>query len=158
MKILVAGIGNLLRGDDGVGSRVIECLNNKHILQGVEVLDAGTALWALLDEMLHYDVIIIVDAIEEEQGNVPGTITPRKPNLERERMPPHGTHELALGQMLALLHVRRRERSLTDPCVIVYGVEPETIAVGIGLTEAVEASIPTVAAMVAAECKRVLSE
>lgn len=154
MSVLIAGIGNLLRSDDGIGSRLIEYLNNNGVPEGVELLDAGTALWALLDEMVLHDAVIIVDAIEEEQGNVPGTITTRKLNLEREHMPPNGTHELGLGQMLALVHVRCKEKGRTDPQVIVVGVEPTTLDAGIRLSPEVEACVPLVAAMVIEECER----
>ena len=42
-SVLVLGIGNPFRGDDGVGPRVVEELTNRGLPERVTALDAGTA-------------------------------------------------------------------------------------------------------------------
>jgi hypothetical protein len=45
---LIVGLGNPLRGDDGVGVRVIRLLTERRLPGNVEVVDAGTQGWAWL--------------------------------------------------------------------------------------------------------------
>ncbi len=81
MKILIAGIGNELRGDDGFGQRVIKRLQS--LLSSLDVdiddnainiMDFGQHTHELLlfIKDYKYDVIIIIDAIEGD-GN-PGDL------------------------------------------------------------------------------------
>ena len=74
MKTLVAGVGNVLRGDDGFGIRVIEALSkDDRVAQGVDLYEAGIAGIALVQELMNgYDALIIVDAVE--QGAQPGSL------------------------------------------------------------------------------------
>ena len=43
MRILVAGVGNRLMGDDGFGPRVIDLLRDENLPNNVEARDIGTA-------------------------------------------------------------------------------------------------------------------
>lgn len=61
--ILVLGIGNILRKDDGVGISVIDGLREKHLPKNVALLDGGTAGIDLLTYLEDLDRLIIVDAI-----------------------------------------------------------------------------------------------
>ncbi len=71
MRILVLGIGNFLRSDDGVGLHVIEALrkenlgDNVHLMEGLSNLD-------IFEALKDYEKIIIIDAIKS--GGKPGTI------------------------------------------------------------------------------------
>ncbi len=67
MKILVAGMGNVLRGDDGFGIRVVEELTkNFNLSEGVDVYEAGIGGIALVQELMNgYDALIVVDAVEK---------------------------------------------------------------------------------------------
>ncbi|MEO6723692.1 MAG: hydrogenase maturation protease [Blastocatellia bacterium] len=74
MKILVAGVGNVLRGDDGFGIRVIEALlKDDRIPDGVDLYEAGIAGIALVQELMNgYDALIVADAVDK--GVTPGTL------------------------------------------------------------------------------------
>src|SRR5262245_49152920 len=73
MRTLVAGFGNVLRGDDGFGVEVIRRLRESQPLEDVEVMEVGTAGIRLAQELLTpYDRVIIVDAMT--RGGVPGTV------------------------------------------------------------------------------------
>ena len=86
MRILVIGVGNLLRTDDGVGVHVVKGLNDLHL--EVDTLDAAMGSVEILDAMRGYDRVIIVDAIET--GAKPGTIF--RVNLTKGEEPPVVTH------------------------------------------------------------------
>jgi len=74
MRTLVAGFGNVLRGDDGFGVEVIRRLQDNDAAQpDVDVMEVGTAGIRLAQELLTpYDRLIIVDAMS--RGSAPGSV------------------------------------------------------------------------------------
>lgn len=71
MKVLIFGIGNPLRSDDGVGVSVIEALRKENLKDTTEVREGISGL-DILGAMTGCDRVIIVDAIQS--GGEPGTI------------------------------------------------------------------------------------
>ena len=69
-RLLVIGVGNTLRGDDGVGVRVAQALANHPLPEGVTVLDGGTEGLDLLFHLEEADRVILIDAAE--MGQTPG--------------------------------------------------------------------------------------
>ncbi len=69
-RTLVIGVGNLLRGDDGVGVRVAQALARMPLPEGVEVIDGGTQGLDLLFELEQADEVVLIDAAE--MGRAPG--------------------------------------------------------------------------------------
>ena len=73
LRTLVAGFGNVLRGDDGFGVAVIHRLQARGPAAGVNVIEIGTAGIRLAQELLTpYDRLMIVDAMA--RGGAPGTV------------------------------------------------------------------------------------
>jgi hydrogenase maturation protease len=73
VRTLVAGFGNVLRGDDGFGVEVIRRLREGDQRPDVELMEVGTAGIRLAQELLTpYDRLIIVDAMT--RGGAPGSI------------------------------------------------------------------------------------
>src|SRR4030042_2064438 len=70
MKILILGVGNPVLSDDGVGIHVARILREKG-LPGVDVEELPASGLELLDVVLGYDKVVIVDAIKTD-GGVPG--------------------------------------------------------------------------------------
>ena len=75
LRILISGVGNVLRQDDGFGIAVIErLLERGHLPAGVTVLETGIAGIRLVQELLvGYDVLILVDAMLRD-GYRPGDL------------------------------------------------------------------------------------
>lgn len=72
-RTLIAGFGNVLRGDDGFGVEVIRHLEHRTLPDGVTVMEVGTGGLRLAQELLsHYDHLIVVDAMA--RGGSPGTL------------------------------------------------------------------------------------
>jgi len=84
-RLLVAGVGNVLRGDDGFGPRVTELL--KDLPEGADVIETGIGGVALLQEiMMGCDGLILIDAVE--RGAPPGTVFLITPEiLDGEHVP-----------------------------------------------------------------------
>jgi hydrogenase maturation protease len=77
-RILVAGVGNVLRGDDGFGPAVTELLG--HLPDGVDVVETGTGGIALLQElMVGCDGLVLIDAVD--RGAAPGTVFVLEPDV-----------------------------------------------------------------------------
>jgi hydrogenase maturation protease len=80
MDIIVAGVGNLLRGDDGFGVLVAHRLAESGPPPGVRVLDIGIGGIHLVQELLRpVDVLVVVDAVE--LGREPGTVLVIRPQV-----------------------------------------------------------------------------
>ncbi len=73
MKILVLGIGNPILGDDGVGFHVVEALQTDPPPGDITFECVDASGFALLDYVVGYDRVVIVDAImtvDGKTGNV----------------------------------------------------------------------------------------
>ncbi len=68
MKRLVLGIGNPIIGDDGVGFRVIEALEADPPPGDVALTASDVSGFAILDFIMDYDEVVIVDAIQTVNG------------------------------------------------------------------------------------------
>ncbi len=72
-RTLIAGFGNVLRGDDGFGVEVIRRLEGVSLGNGVQLLEVGTGGFHLAHELLGiYDRLVIVDAMT--RGEPPGSL------------------------------------------------------------------------------------
>lgn len=70
-RLLVAGVGNVLRGDDGFGAAVIELLRD--LPPDVVVVETGIGGIALLQELMSgYDGLVLIDAVQRDAP--PGTV------------------------------------------------------------------------------------
>ncbi len=73
-RTLIAGFGNVLRGDDGFGVEVLRRLAARGVASdAVELLDVGTGGIRLAQELqTPYDRLIIIDAAT--RGGAPGSL------------------------------------------------------------------------------------
>ena len=75
-KTLVLGIGNEIRGDDGVGihvARRVAGLLSAELAATVDVDEASTGGFDLVDYLRGYERAVVADAIKTEGGE-PGTV------------------------------------------------------------------------------------
>jgi hydrogenase maturation protease len=142
-RILVAGVGNLLRHDDGFGIVVAERLAARDDLpSGVQVIETGIGGVGLVQELMdRYDGLLILDAIE--RAGTPGTLYV----LEPEVPDIHAWTAEQRQAFLADLHEVEPSRALVLAAALgvlprvvrVLGCEPaDCDEAEIGLTPAVE--------------------
>lgn len=63
-QILVLGVGNTLYTDEGLGVRAVERLSSAYTFSdNVTVFDGGTLGMKLMDYIVNYDKLIVVDAV-----------------------------------------------------------------------------------------------
>lgn len=107
MRILVAGVGNLLHGDDGFGVEVARRLAARTLPAGVDVIETGIGGIALVQELqTGYDALIVLDAVD--RGRPAGTVVVIEPDvIDVFMMSPIERHD-----MLADMHLATPERAL----------------------------------------------
>ncbi len=138
----VIGIGNPLRGDDGVGPRLIEVLRRHPLPDDIVLIDLGLGgldLLPLLEE--GWEKVIIVDAAD--LGCPPGSFrcfTPQEARLLREDSP-LTLHNAGVSEVLALAEAL--ERPL--PPMLIFGVQPSRLEWVEGLSREVERALPALA-------------
>lgn len=136
-QVVVLGLGNLLRGDEGLGIYALERLQERYMLpEQVLVIDGGTLGLNLLSYLEGADLVLVLDAVLTD--GPPGMIWQARndevPAFFGIRTSPH---EIALPDVLALMRLRE-----TGPReLIVLGMQPATITLGWGLSEAVSAHL-----------------
>jgi hydrogenase maturation protease len=107
MKTLVLGIGNPILSDDGAGIRVAREVGKKSDDPQITVSESSAAGLNLLDSIVGYDKVIIIDAIQTKKGKA-GQIYRMKPedfSFAKHLSSPHQINlvtALELGKMLDL--------------------------------------------------------
>ncbi|MCX6004228.1 MAG: hydrogenase maturation protease [Chloroflexi bacterium] len=145
MKKLVLGIGNPILGDDGVGFRVIEALQPL-IPQGeITLTSSDVSGLALLDYVVDFDEVIIVDAIQTVNGK-PGDIYVLNVGDLRTSKHTISPHDVDLQTALELGKILKLK--LPGKINIVAIEIPEVSEFSEELSAPVEESVPIAARMV----------
>jgi hydrogenase maturation protease len=151
-RVLIAGIGNVLLGDDGVGPYVLHQLETGYKFEeGVNLEDLGTPALDFIDHIAGLDALIVVDSVEN--GKTSGSITPyRKPDLLRHKTSVRmDTHSPAITECLAAAEIFF---GASPAEILLIGVSAETYAAGCTLSVEVKAAVEPAAQAVLAELDR----
>lgn len=125
--ILVAGVGNIFKGDDGFGVEVVQRLLQRPLPQEVKVVDFGIRgidlTYALLDG---YRVAVLIDAMQ--RGEAPGTVTIVEPERPAQGEEPSPEDLLVTPHDLDPAKVLRLARALGGSCerLLLVACEPAT--------------------------------
>ena len=144
-RILVCGVGNKLKKDDGLGPLIAEELDATVMPQGVDVADFGISGFKCALKLEGYNKVVFVDAISLP-GSEPGRLHRLKINKEALMRSPKlsdfsvSMHETDLERIMATAAVL----SIYPDEVVIVGCEPADTSVGLGLTPAVEAAVPQI--------------
>ncbi len=148
MKTLVLGLGNPILSDDAVGIRVAQELGGKLDDPQVTVAETSEAGLSLLDAIVGYDEVIIIDAVQTEEGR-PGQIHcmgTEDFSFTKRFTPPHQINlatSLELGNALNLAMPRK---------ITIFAVEAVDVTTfSERCTPQVEQAIPKVVNMVLEE-------
>lgn len=136
---LILGLGNPLRGDDGIGPRVVEELHHRGLPEGVTALEGSGGGLDLLWTLERWERVVIVDAADVEQE--PGQIVRFTPDQVRLTEAPESRFSLHRAGLSKVLHLADA-LDITLPEIVIFGVQPAEIGWGEKLSPAVEAAIP----------------
>ena len=135
---VIIGIGNILLQDDGVGVHVIKQLENEKLPSTIELVDGGTSTLDTLGFFLDFRKVIVVDCLRA--GLKPGTIYKIKPedikNYQKENLSIHDVQILDVARMANMMN--------KYPEVVIFGIEPEKIALDLEMTEIMVSKIPEI--------------
>lgn len=153
MRVLVAGIGNVLRADDGFGPAVVQELDRAGGLpHGTRTLEVGIGGISLVHELLSsYDALILLDAID--RGGPPGTLYVLEPEVPAADAIPAAERALAATDMHEVVPSRvllmARSLGVLPPVVRIVGCQPqETEVLSTELTAVVAGMLPRAVDMV----------
>ena len=150
MKTLVLGLGNPILSDDSVGFRVAQAIMGRFDEKEATVMESDLAGLSLLDLLLGYDKVIIIDSIQTREGKVGQVyrLSPEDFAATRHAVSPHDVNlitALELGKRLGLEMPRE---------IIILAIEVQDVTTfSESLTPEVERAIPRVVEMVAHELR-----
>lgn len=146
-RVLIAGMGNVLRCDDGFGVEVAQRLAaaKESLPATVKIVEVGIGGVHLVQElMLGYDVLIVIDLIDRE--DTPGTVHV----LQAEVPDLDGWTEGDRQDFLADMHYATPTKALIlakaldalPPKAFIVGCQPADVDdIGIGLSDVVEEAV-----------------
>jgi hydrogenase maturation protease len=143
-RVLIAGIGNVLRADDGFGPAVIQALEAQGGLpEGVRTLEVGIGGIGLVHELMDgWDALVLVDAMD--RGGPPGQVWVLEAEVpevgpEEQRIGGNDLHEVIPERVLILA----KALGVLPAFVRLVGCQPEeTETFATELTPVVRQALP----------------
>jgi hydrogenase maturation protease len=149
MRAVVLGIGNTILTDEAAGVRAVELLEQRYrVPDNVLVIDGGTSGMEMIEDLSNLDFLIVIDVVKTGQaaGTVVKIAGDEIPVFFRHKLSPH---QIALPDVLAsleLLDAMPKE-------IIVLGVEPISLELGMEMTDTVAAKVPLLVEMAVMELR-----
>ncbi len=153
-KTLVLGIGNTIRGDDGVGIEAVRRLREWAVPPNVDIKETSESGFNLLSFITDYDGVIIVDSIRTKDGKAGDIYRFSKKDLSLLD-PMQLSHNTGIPNVLAW--AEKMGISLPKE-IIFYVIEISKFnAYSEGLTKKVENAITDVIDFIKAEINEIYS-
>lgn len=161
MRILIAGVGNTLRADDGFGVEVAHKLEARQLPAGVSVVETGIGGIALVQELQSgYDALVVIDCVD--LGRPPGNVM----LIEPEVVDVNALSWSERHDLLADMHLATPERAMMlaralgvlPANVLMVGCQPvDPDAVGQGLSAPVAAAVDVAVAEIVRHVEELLA-
>jgi hydrogenase maturation protease len=149
-SLLILGLGNVLCGDDGLGVAAVNEIHRRYqIPSHVRVLDGGTLGLALMSCFEGSQDAILVDAVSVDRpaGSLVRLAGDDVAPAVRSRLSVHqiGVADLLDGLRLIDAYPRR---------IVLLGLVPETLELGLDRSRAVDDMLPVLVRSVVEEARR----
>ncbi len=138
--IVLLGVGNILLTDEGFGVHVVNQLREDYVFNPpITILDGGTMGMELLTYMRGMTKLLLVDAING--GEAPGTVY----EFPHEEMNHYFTDAISVHEvgMQDILRIRALQEDPLEDAVVI-GVEPESLELGLDLSDTTQAVVKDV--------------
>lgn len=146
-KLLLIGIGNAFRRDDGAGLAIARRFKELK-LANTEVIETGGEGGALMDLWKDWKRVLIFDAVSS--GSDPGSVYLFNPR--EKKLPAHffrySTHAFSLAETIELA---RALNQLPEE-ILIYGIEGKNFETGEGLSPEVERAVERICSEVREKC------
>jgi len=144
MRVLIAGVGNVLRGDDGFGVEVLRLLKQEAGgATGLTFYESGIAGIGLVQQLLDgYDALILLDALDRRAE--PGTVFVLEPDVAGLSAPGRAREPVDLHQAdpEAVLRLAAALGALPRRVWVVGCQAAYTDELGASLSEPVRRAVP----------------
>jgi len=138
-KTLVIGVGSILKGDDGIGPRVIDKLERESLPDNVTLERGDLSGMDLIKFFPEFERVVIVDAadMKESPGCIKAfTFSQIKKSTFSDNF---STHGMALLEALTL-----SEALDMRPEINIIGIQPENTSYSLKLSALIEAKMPEI--------------
>lgn len=143
MRINVLGLGNTMFGDEGFGVEVIRYLE-KHsdFPSNIHLIDGGTQGIYLLDYIESADYLVVFDAIIPKDYNRQVYVykNDELPAFIYRKM---SSHQVGLSELISLARLQGK----VPKDLILIGIPPVDLGMGVGLSETALTLVPEAAKM-----------
>lgn len=139
-SIILLGVGNILLTDEGLGVHVVNEMRKEYTFSPeIGIIDGGTMGMELLSYMRGMKKLLLVDAVNG--GEEPGTVYefPHR-DMETYFTDHISVHEVGMQDILRIRALQ--DDPLEDAMVI--GVEPESLDIGLEVSDTVKNVLPDV--------------
>jgi len=135
-KLGVLGIGNTLKGDDGIGIVLVNRLREEGIPGEVEFREVGTSGINILHYLKDLNTAVIVDALRS--GGDPGDSVFFRPDEVDSEIKVRSTHDANLLEAIEMSETlgERPEE------IIIMGIIPKDMSIRDGLSPQLEEKLP----------------
>lgn len=144
MKILILGVGNPLRRDDGAGPAAVQRLKElkaagSPALYSCSIIDGGTDGLGLIEYLKEFKKVFLIDAVN--MGLTPGAVKQFTPEdaLIKIRTDSLSTHGFGISELITL----SRELGIL-PEITIIGVQPVDTGYGEDLSPEIESAIEVI--------------
>ena len=139
METLILGVGNTILTDDGVGIKLARELGE--VKSNLKVRETSEAGIALLDLMIDYDKLIIIDSIKTRKGK-PGDLYKLEPEDLKPSKEPSSSHGIGIATAFEL---GKKLGCKLPTHVSIYAIEiKDSTTFGENCTSEVKEKIPSI--------------
>jgi len=151
--VLLIGVGNEYRSDDGLGIYAVREIRRRRI-PGVVVMEQGGEGAELMDAWQGYDRVIIVDALRSAAGSgdvhrIDATAGQIPANLVH-----YSSHSFGVMEAIEMSRLLNR----LPGTLVLFGIEGKQFDVGPGLTDEVLRNMPLMLSSIEEEVHRIHSQ
>ncbi len=145
-KILLIGIGNEYRSDDGIGLIVARTIREKQLPHVIVKEESGEGA-SLMEVWQGFQNVLVVDAVSS--GVMPGTIF--RIDANKETVPTkffhYSTHAFSVSEAIELARVM----NALPPKMVVYGIEGTHFAAGVAISLPVQQAVDKIIELIEKE-------
>jgi hydrogenase maturation protease len=145
---VIIGFGNPIMSDDGAGVAAIDLLKTMNLPEGVDLAECGTSSLDAIPFLEGKRLAILIDTVRA--GQEPGAIY--RFTFAELRAPAQSIfslHSIRLADSAQLWELQLGKL----PEIVIYGIEPQSLDMGLELTPRVREALPKLCEMVLTELR-----
>lgn len=134
----ILGVGNILRGDDGVGIKIVEELKEKSLPSNIKVLELGTGGLKIIHKLEEFERVLIIDSVK--MNSEPGDFRFFSPSEVKFLKKSDGTHGTSIMEIIKI----SENLGFSPDEITILGIQPKNQKLGTDLSDEVEEKIPKI--------------